>query len=143
MQVDREGAGQAPSTVSSELESHRFEATPKPRRDEHIDASTGLSSPRLSGQCSATTAATTANAYGVEDMPIDGLGLTPGLIRAGTRRGGGRCPAGLSLRQNGIDGPTVQLSPRKGVGRERSVITGQIETHHHRSFNWEASATTA
>ena len=70
------------------MESLRFEATPKPRRDEHIDASTGLSSPRLSGQCSATTAATAPNAYGLEDMPINGLGLTPGLIERALAEGG-------------------------------------------------------
>ena len=79
--------------MSSELESHRFEATPKPRRDEHIDASNGLSSPRLSGQCSATTAATEPNAYGVEDMPIDGLGLTPGLIERALAERGDAPPA--------------------------------------------------
>lgn len=79
--------------MSSELESHRFEATPKPRRDEHIDASNDLSSPRLSGQCSATTAATEPNAYGVEDMPIDGLGLTPGLIERALAERGDAPPA--------------------------------------------------
>ena len=75
------------------MASHRFEATPKPRRDEHIDVSNGPSSPRLSGQCSATTAATAPNAYGVGDMPIDWLGLTQGLIERALAERGDAPPA--------------------------------------------------
>ena len=41
--------GRSPSTVSSEVASHRFVTAPKPRRGERVDASTDLSAacPRL------------------------------------------------------------------------------------------------
>ena len=62
-QIARE-LGRSPSTVSSEVASHRFVTAPRERRGERVDA------------------------YGVEDVPLGDLDLTPGLIeRARAERG--------------------------------------------------------
>lgn len=56
--------GRSPSTVSAEVASHRFVTAPKVRRGERVDA------------------------YGVEDVALVDLDLTPGLIeRARAERG--------------------------------------------------------
>ena len=60
-------------------------------------------------------AAVLLDAYGVEDVALGDLDLTPGLIeRARAERATPRWP---SLEENGIDGPTVRLSLGRGAGR--------------------------
>ena len=71
-------------------------------------------------------AAALLDAYGVEDVPLGGLDLTSGLIgRARAERGD--APPSKPEGKNGIDGPTVRLSPGRGTGR--GMATGPIETH--------------
>lgn len=55
--------------------------------------------------------------------------------REGTRREARR-PAGLAQRQNGIGGPTVQLSLERGARLRAENGPRTYRTHIHRSFNW-------
>lgn len=55
--------------------------------------------------------------------------------REGTR-GEARRPAGLAQRQNGIGGPTVQLSLERGARLRAENGPRTYRTHIHRSFNW-------
>ena len=94
--------GRSPSTVSAEVASHRFVTAPKPRRGERVDASADLSAacPRLAAWPRFSTparaframlgddAAALLDAYGVGDVALGDLDLTPGLIeRARAERG--------------------------------------------------------
>jgi len=55
--------------------------------------------------------------------------------REGTRREARR-PAGLAQRQNGIGGPTVQLSLERGARLRAENGPRTYRTHIRRSFNW-------
>lgn len=106
--------GRSPSTVSAEVASHRFVTAPKARRGERVDASADLSAacprlaawPRCCNGCGryralgfstparaframlGEDAAALLDAYGVEDVALGDLDLTPGLIeRARAERG--------------------------------------------------------
>lgn len=57
------------------------------------------------------------------------------INREGTRREARR-PAGLAQRQNGIGGPTVQLSLERGARLRAENGPRTYRTHIHRSFNW-------
>ena len=93
-----------------------------------------------SGRCSGEDAAALLDAYGVGDVPLGDLDLTPGAHREGARREG-RCPAGLAWkkkRNRRTDRPAESGEEVPGGGR--SMATGPIETHLHRSFNWGNAA---
>ena len=78
------------------------------------------------------------NAYGVGDVPLGDLDLTPGLIEEHAQRGA--MPHWPSLEENGIDGPTVRLSLRRAAGRRAEHGRRTYQTYFHHSFNWENAA---